>query len=147
MKTPRPGILILAVLAAFIAAAVAAPADADKVRDGWQPPAAKTLGSVTGKKLACAHYSTTKPLSEVWTHYAQKLGIKDHNPPPSSYSTSSRTSADASVETSVVSTRDHGAATRAVTLIRRAGGQTIIIHLSVAASETETLVSVIAETQ
>src|SRR4051794_6136843 len=131
MRTRSTFIIIVAAFAAFIAYGCspapksarkrAAPADAEVIRSEWQPPDAKSGSSTTSKTLAGTHYSTSQHLDEVWAYYAQKLGIKEKESPPVSYG-SSISGSGGTVEISILSTKENGAATRAATLVRRTEG-------------------------
>ena len=58
------------------------PDEISRLLQEWAPPTDEPHASSSGDaRRFIGHYLSTKPLSEVWTHYATKLGM---TPPPDS---------------------------------------------------------------
>ena len=52
------------------------PDELSRLREEWTPPGEESQASGSGDARGfLAHYLSTKPLPEVWTHYASKLGL------------------------------------------------------------------------
>jgi hypothetical protein len=129
------------------------PDENSRLLQEWSPPSDESHASGSGDERGfLAHYLSTKPLAEVWAHYAAKLGLTPMPAADQAYQSNLYTQVfpplgprvtDGHATLTVKNVQFQNETERGATLTRREpSGRTIVVHLASQGDQTFVFVMV-----